>query len=465
MIKYLIAFLLVCSPVFASDYHVTTTGNDSNGCTNATTDACLTPAFGASKLTAAGDNLYIHAGTYSVTGGSTYYAATIYPRASGTSGSRITIQSWPGDSVTLNGGSSPTNGVIGLGGTSTWYSYITIKGLTIIGQVKLMYGDYALLEDCDISEGGDSYTGDTGFGDVVFVAGGTGTTIRNNKIHDNNAGGGGVNNSPLIMEYDSTNLIIENNDIYNGIGLGIHLKDNAESVTVRNNYFHNNQFSGLNIGVQDLGHNVVVNNNVFRNNNLSESTLFRGQLHIMAEVDGISIYNNTFVDGNLWGDITHAYNTATNISAWNNISYNPDVSHYHIGSDGGNARIGTDWDYSDYNCFYNDVGWRNGASTYSTIADWRTASSYDANSVTTSPGFTNASGTGLLVSDYKRTTYTANGRGGAYATVMGAYVTGSEIIGYTTEGSPEPTPATGHLRTATGAPLRAYGGGHIGVAE
>lgn len=426
----LISFLAHATCCFSADYHVTTTGSDSNGCTNATTDACRTPVFGASKLTAAGDTLYIHSGTYNVTGGSTYYAAAIYPRASGTSENRITIRNWPGDTVILNGGASPTNGIIGLGGTSTWYSYITIKGLTIIGQVKLMYGDYAILEDCDISGGGDSYEGDTGFGDVIFVAGGTGTIIRNNLIHDNEIGEGGVNNSPLIMEYDSTDLVIENNDIYNSVGAGIHLKDNPETVTVRYNYFYNNQYSGLNVGVQDIGHNVSIYQNVFRNNSIDGSgTLFRGQLHILAFVDGVSIYNNTFVAGNFWADITHGDSTATNISAYNNISYNPAVRHYDIGSDGGNARI-SNWTYSDYNCFYNDVSWKNGSSSYNTLVDWRTASSFDANSVTSSPGFVNASGTGLLTSDYKRTSYPANGRGGAYPSVMGAYITGNETIGY-----------------------------------
>jgi parallel beta-helix repeat protein len=445
MIKYLIALFLVASTCFAADYHVATTGSDSNGCTNATTDACLTPAFGASKLTAAGDTLYIHAGTYNVTGGSAYYAATIYPRASGTAESRITIRNWPGDTVVLNGGSSPTNGIIGLGGTSTWYSYITIKGLTIIGQVKLMYGDYALLEDCDISEGGDSYTGDTGFGDVIFVAGGTGTTIRNNKIHDNNIGGGGIGNSPLIIEYDSTNLTIENNDIYNSVGAGIHLKDNPETVNVRYNYFYSNGYSGVNVGVQDMGHNVNIYQNIFRDNSLVDGGLFKGQVHLHYFVDGVNVYNNTFINGNYWGDISHqggGTDGVINVSVYNNISYNPDVRHYDIGSDGGNARI-TDWTYSDYNCFYNDVSWKNGASSYSTIADWRTASSFDSNSVTSSPGFINASGTGLLASDYKRSSYTANGRGGSYPSVMGAYITGSETIGYSS--SPPPTAGGGRI--------------------
>lgn len=441
-LKYL-TLLLLAAPCLAADYHVTTTGSDGNGCTNATTDACLTPVFGASKLTAAGDNLYIHAGTYAVEGAtSAYHAAAIYPRSDGTAENRITIRSWPGDTVILDGGESPTNGIIGLGNNPTWYDYITIKGLTIIGQVKLMYGDYAILEDCDISGGGDSFDSDTGFGDVLFIAG-TGTTVRNNRLHDNAIAGGGVNNSPLIMEYDSTDLIIENNDIYNSVGAGIHLKDNPETVTVRYNYFHDNQYSGLNVGVQDTGHNVNIYQNIFRNNSIDGSgTLFRGQLHLLAFVDGINIYNNTFSSGNYWADISHGDSTATSISAWNNISYNPVARHYDIGSDGGNARI-TQWLYADYNNFYNDVSWKNGGSVYSTIADWRSASSFDTHSVITDPGFINASGNWTAATDYKRVSYTTNGRGGAYTSVMGAYITGNEVIGYSDEGIPDPTCSDG----------------------
>jgi hypothetical protein len=71
-----------------------------------------------------------------------------------------------------------------------------------------------------------------------------------------------------------------------------------------------------------------------------------------------------------------------------------------------------------------------------TFADWRTALQVylpgaEVNSVTTNPGFVNTSGTYANVSDFKRSAYTANGRGGAWSSVMGAYITGNEQIGAT----------------------------------
>jgi hypothetical protein len=85
--------------------------------------------------------------------------------------------------------------------------------------------------------------------------------------------------------------------------------------------------------------------------------------------------------------------------------------------------------YSDYNGFSGNSVWNMDWSTdYASLGNWRAATTYDDNSVTTDPGFVNAGGT--AAADYKRTSYTANGRGGSYALVMGAYITGNELIGY-----------------------------------
>ena len=53
----------VLSAFFASTWYVTTSGSDSHGCTNATTDACLSFAR-AYAVASAGDNVSIAAGTY-----------------------------------------------------------------------------------------------------------------------------------------------------------------------------------------------------------------------------------------------------------------------------------------------------------------------------------------------------------------------------------------------------------------
>ena len=90
--------------------------------------------------------------------------------------------------------------------------------------------------------------------------------------------------------------------------------------------------------------------------------------------------------------------------------------------------------YSDRNAFYRAAGnvWnRNYSTDYTSLAAWTAATGFDANSITSDPLFVNAGGSNpedykLQVNSPART----GGRGGAYATVMGAYITGDEVIGY-----------------------------------
>ena len=53
----------------------------------------------------------------------------------------------------------------------------------------------------------------------------------------------------------------------------------------------------------------------------------------------------------------------------------------------------------------------------------------DTHSVDTNPNLVNTSGTFSQPDDFKRTIYLVNGRGGVWPSVMGAYITGNEIIG------------------------------------
>ena len=73
----------------------------------------------------------------------------------------------------------------------------------------------------------------------------------------------------------------------------------------------------------------------------------------------------------------------------------------------------------------------------------------DSHSVNSDPGFLNASGNWNLPSDFKRSSYTANGRGGSYSSVMGAYITGTETIGYSSgDDTTPPTVTSATINTA-----------------
>jgi hypothetical protein len=98
--------------------------------------------------------------------------------------------------------------------------------------------------------------------------------------------------------------------------------------------------------------------------------------------------------------------------------------------------------YADYNAYYGGGYWNlnyNDQYNYNTLTDWRTATNLDSNSIISNPLFVNAGGTSP--EDYKLQAGSPAriGRGGSYASVMGAYITGSETIGYTASESVDTT--------------------------
>jgi parallel beta-helix repeat protein len=437
----ILAFILFATNVFGATYYVSTTGNDSNGCTNATTDACLTPVYAASKTTSSGDNLYFLAGTYDVTTSTDSRSAAIYPRAN-----NVTFKPYPvGASVTLRGctggancGVAPTNGVIGVDS----YSNTTIDGFTIQGIVMLDgTGNNNTVQNCDISVGVDSWSGN-GQGGVVWIQGGQSYfTIKNNKIHDNGVPDSGGLNATMVFCYVGSYGTIENNEIYNGTGPGIGLKDTCTNTIIRKNFIHDNALSGYWSANQGDAHDNSIYQNIFYHNNTTSEEDNCGLL-LLVHARETQIYNNTF-HGNYGCDIAMKYSGTGNVintTIFNNVSSEPlsatNMAGWHIA-----MRYSTSWGpiaYIDYNNYYNDVAWENlyGASDSSTLSAWQgvltdgSVSGADTNSIATDPGFLNASGTYTLASDFKRSSYTANGRGGAYPSVMGAYITGNECIGY-----------------------------------
>jgi len=112
--------------------------------------------------------------------------------------------------------------------------------------------------------------------------------------------------------------------------------------------------------------------------------------------------------------------------------------------------------YIDYNQVYSVTYWAGGpGGLTSTLAEWKALVSSlvsgsengDYNSSTTSPGFVNAGGS--TAADYKRSSYPTDGRGGAYPSVKGAYITGSETIGYSEGGTPTSTPTITGVMTGS----------------
>lgn len=410
-----IALLLSFSQsTFAADYHVAKTGSDSNN--GSLSSPWLTPEYAAKQLSA-NDTLYIHAGTYNITGGA---QTCIKPTASG-----ITITNYNNDKVIIDGGAFPTGTIIAFNG----YNNMTLDGLTVKGLVLMWWGDSIIVQNCDLSVGGDNFGGSY-FGEVIYLHNATNAVIRNNKIHDNqNDSRSSADNSPLIQEYDTTGLVIEYNDFYNSVYHGIRLKDNAHDVIIRYNHFYNNAQADIAGGNQDQGDNIKIYNNIFRNNGGTDRF---ASVAFEFYVSNWQVYNNTFI--NSGSGIADFLNGGTeNMKIWNNIFYNMDVYNIY-------ARFApTHIEYCDYNQYYGNARWNFDHADYATFSSWQSASGFDSHSITTDPDFVNAAGT--TPEDFKRTSYPTNGVASPTnptPTVMGAWLSNSlpARIGADLESSP-----------------------------
>ncbi len=432
-----VALLVSTSTLFASEYHVSLNGSDTQG-DGSISNPWRHPEYGAKQLQA-GDTLYIHEGTYLISPNNSpetspeRHKPMISPWAGtqGSASSPITITSYQDDHVFLDGGTTPPYPVIGAAGSGGG-SYVIIDGFTIRGAATLMWVDNSIIQNCDISGGLDCPQGNGGdaFGNVVRVEGGDGNIIRHNKLHDNQIGIT-RGNSPLLMEYDCSNLTIENNEIYNSVAAGIYLKDNPENVTIRYNHIYNNYYAGVQGANQDQGHDIKIYQNILKRNNTSNDP-DRGAIHIHVYIDGLKIYNNTFIDSGV-ADIRAVWGTGVaDIQVWNNIFISSN-KHYDLGSYGSGNNFSDDWTYSNFNNFSNG-SWHDRSSTWDTLTAYQNGNSknFDRDSHTNDPLFVNP--TGDSPEDYKRTSYPSDGRGGAYAPVIGAYITGNETIGYSDDG-------------------------------
>jgi len=237
-----ILFFSVIGTSTGAEYWVTKLGSDANGCTNSTTDSCLSIQKGISIARLPGDTLNIGAGTYvedSVTSPFTTKAewldgdyASLGLDYSGTLGNPITIQAAPGDEgkVILDSQMSRV-------GIQTMFSdYVHIRGLTLInnyligiaswGQQSNVIADEEMLsigvviENCYIYNTGGPYGKNMS---AIGMWGSKNWIVRNNKlekVYTQNSTRGGQG----IQAYGVINALIENNDIKD-VTHGIFWKD------------------------------------------------------------------------------------------------------------------------------------------------------------------------------------------------------------------------------------------------
>ena len=380
--------------------------------------------FGAEQLYP-GDVLIIKEGWYYNPNVNDVYDCGIKPARSGTPEAPITIKAYPGHTVYLSGGPSPDTNPndfinIAIGttddvhcGQGGGYDYIIIDGFKIYGMAALVGTSGSVLKNCEIWGGG---SGPHQFGSCIRLEWSYDCKIVNNIIHDNvritteNPG-----NCPLIMEYDSWNCVIENNEFFNPVGLGIALKDNPNNITIRYNLFYNCPDAGIAIGFQDGGGGVYVYQNVFRNS--------KKGLRINENVNGVYIYNNVFYD-NEW-HIAYGYGNVTDINIYNNIFSLGDHFYQWVPES-----FLDDIAELDYNCFNGSGNWiiRHNTVVASTLSEWKDwcdnrGYNFDTHSIADDPLFVNPEAGNFHL---RENSPCRNGKDGVN---MGAYITGDETIG------------------------------------
>ena len=281
----------------AATYYVTTTGSDSNPCSQSR--PCRTIAQGMSVLRA-GDTLYIREGTYAESIGSSA------PVPSGTSWSQaVTIAGYPGETVILNGyhaGISLNDGtrvsyvifdnliIDASGGNGGFFIGCDSHHIRFInGEIKnspdgfLVFGCGANVEVLDSKIHGAFYYGFYWFGrdsifdgNEVYDNGGyayhiynTGANnvsnniIRNNIIHGNGFNGG--NGAGGVILSSGSNNRVYNNIVYgNYSGIDVDYTHGGTNNQVSNNTIYSNTSSGIHIGAGALN-TIVENNTVYQN--------------------------------------------------------------------------------------------------------------------------------------------------------------------------------------------------------
>ncbi len=296
-------------------YYVAPHGDDKNSGSEAQPWRTLARAAGAA---AAGDTVYIKAGTYH---------EILAPQHSGTADKPITFAAAPGESAIIDGEAGKAGdfgGLVDIVGKS----YITIEGLQIVNSpffgIRVQDSQYVTIRNNQT---------DFTYSSGVYVDGSRHVLIDGNDIQRACHGVGGspphfTPNEHLTIR-NTSDFEVMNNRVHNSFVIdgeirgkeGINIKSGSASGSV-----HHNIVNGIDrTGIYVDGYDKSVRNVAIYNNQVSNS---QHGITIASErqgpVDDIHIYNNLFVDNKYHGIWLADHGQAGplhNISVVNNTVY------------------------------------------------------------------------------------------------------------------------------------------------
>ena len=425
IILILSSLFFYANGLLADEHYVAPNGNSPwSACNDANYPCSATTAMDNAM---AGDIVYFRGGTYDPGNATSWDQNSLQPAHSGSDVNPITFKAYPGEVPFIVANQGFDGGAFGVCQQDwiIWDGFHSRAEQTSCGIRKVMYirdAEHVIIRNCLIE--GNSINTDGQNNSIISTRAVNYLTVDNCKFY--NAYGPGYNSTAFLL-YLTQFLTIKNCNIY-GCYIGIHEKENNSNNTYHNNFIHDNVIGIGYHPVYTNWENFICKNNIFINNSSAHVEI----LGTGAEsFDGLKIYNNTFYNnvGQGTGFALLDDGIVRNVEIFNNLVVNSNRFCRHFANEIA---------YADYNNFFgNGYFWLSGS--VGDLAWWRNNTDWDDNSVESDPNFINQGGTSPA--DYKRSIYTNNGRGGSYASVMGAYITGDEIIGFTPEGADNSAPA------------------------
>jgi hypothetical protein len=437
-----------------TEYYVEPSGTASwPTCTSIDTACSATTAMANVE---AGETVYFRGGDYYPPSVGDPSYPSWYPSNSGTSGHEIILISYPTETAVIYQPLSAGNAAIGCGqgGYVIWDRFHLVKRTwTEAGGLFLTeLCDHVTLRNSVID--GVHVSSDSLNSCGLYMSNSTYLYAYNNIFQNWTGPSPGVNAGAMWLMNDDHAYIYQNT--FNNCSNGVQTKGSMSHI-----YAYRNFFTGVDKPFHWQQQTASVTNfDAYQNVAIMPSS--GSEIYFMYSADPayvyttVNTYNNTVYcpagcTGFLWGNANAHSN-----SIWNNIVYGASGTTrfwYTVSAELPNI------DYLDYNNYYTagTANWHLDSTTYTSIANWRTATSFDSAATTTNPGLVNPGGT--TPEDYKRSSYPSDGRGGAYASVMGAYITGSELIGYQAVASEETTTDTTPPVISNGSPsgILSYG--------
>ena len=285
----LLAAVLAAAPAGAATFYVATNGNDAYP--GSLDLPFRTVGKGVSALHAAGDTLYIRAGTY---------ASAIYPAVSGTAAAWITISAYPGELPILDGAGASVGGS-GVEPTSVAVQYVRVVGLASrnwsssgfsngfnfpsshiefrnciadgngINGIAFYKATGVLIQNSIIAHNGNQLPSFSS-GVNLFTAGGTfqdnvvrgNVSFENVDISSNHSDGSG-----FILDQNSTGALFDGNIAFGNGGSCIRLTNSSGAHIVNNTCYHD----GVDPANAFVVHEIFFSDNTARTNVLASNNL------------------------------------------------------------------------------------------------------------------------------------------------------------------------------------------------